>query len=304
MLSAPVFDSWEGPNRQCAIGDAIFGKKFFAAYAHNPPLFRFGEGGPKTFFSETASTLRHAGQQCFWRRRNAESKPFRRVYGVSGGYHCARRARRDLSRIAHAHARNPDESRRRPSTPMACIWVNELKRFLSGDFWLHHSVMTYSFVTQPASSTSYADYTRRLTYRRSKVTVGRAAGLRSDFGTLPPSPGRHSPRREPAGRNLAGKASLKIRLPMPKLGWHVNITLNPSDDFLRRSLFSAMTAKATARLGRLPTQGDGEATARPNVMGLNVPTVEESGRCLWPTPLGTCCRSAHVVWEWSFLLGR
>ena len=29
MLSAPVFDSWEGPNRQCAIGDAIFRKKFF-----------------------------------------------------------------------------------------------------------------------------------------------------------------------------------------------------------------------------------------------------------------------------------
>jgi hypothetical protein len=120
---------------------------------------------------------------------------------------------------------------------MACICVNELKRFLSGDFWLHHSVMTYSFVTQPASSTSYADYTRRLTYRRSKVTVGRAAGLRSDFGTLPPSPGRHSPRRERAGRNLAGKASLKIRLPMPKLGWHVNITSCPSDDFLRRSCF-------------------------------------------------------------------
>jgi hypothetical protein len=40
-----------------------------------------------------------------------------------------------------------------------------------------------------------------------------------------------------------------------------------------------MTAPATARLGRLPTQGDGEATARPNVMGLNVPTVQESGRC-------------------------
>jgi hypothetical protein len=43
-------------------------------------------------------------------------------------------------------------------------------------------------------------------------------------------------------------------------------------------LFSAMTAPATARLGRLP-QGDGEATARPNLMGLNVPTVEESARC-------------------------
>ena len=59
---------------------------------------------------------------------------------------------------------------------MACICVNELKRFLSGDFWLHHSVMTYSFVTQPASSTSYADYTRRLTYRRSRVTMSCAAG--------------------------------------------------------------------------------------------------------------------------------
>ena len=72
---------------------------------------------------------------------------------------------------------------------MACICVNEPKRFLSGGSCLHHTAMTYSFVTQPASSTSYADYTRRLTYRRSKVTVGRAAGLRSDFGTLLPSPG-------------------------------------------------------------------------------------------------------------------
>jgi hypothetical protein len=50
MLSAPVFDSWEGPNRQCAIGDAIFGKKFSRVRSY-PPLFRpFGEGGPKTFF--------------------------------------------------------------------------------------------------------------------------------------------------------------------------------------------------------------------------------------------------------------
>ena len=176
MLSAPVVDSWERPNRQCAIGDAIFGKKFFPRTLIPSSPFSLLEKGAENFFSETASTLRHAGQQCLWRRRHVESKPFRRVYGVSGGYHCARRARRDLSRIAHAHARNPDESRRRPSTPMACICVNELKRFLSGDFWLHHSVMTYSFVTQPASSTSYADYTRRRTYRRSRVTMSCAAG--------------------------------------------------------------------------------------------------------------------------------
>ena len=34
------------------------------------------------------------------------------------------------------------------------------------------TLMTYRFVSQPASSTSYAHYTRRLTYRRSRVTVG------------------------------------------------------------------------------------------------------------------------------------
>ena len=53
----------------------------------------------------------------------------------------------------------------------------------------------------------------------------------------------------------------------------------PVRRFSAALLFSAMTAPATARLGRLPTQGDGEAMALPNVTGLNVPTVEESGRC-------------------------
>ena len=48
--------------------------------------------------------------------------------------------------------------------------------------------------------------------------------------------GRHSPRWEPERRNLGGKASLKIRLPMPKIGWHVMITLQYSNRFQRRSL--------------------------------------------------------------------
>jgi hypothetical protein len=59
---------------------------------------------------------------------------------------------------------------------MACICYNEPKRFLSGGSCLHHTAMTYSFVTQPASSTSYADYTRRRTYRRSRVAMSCAAG--------------------------------------------------------------------------------------------------------------------------------
>jgi hypothetical protein len=59
---------------------------------------------------------------------------------------------------------------------MACICVHEPKRFLSGGSCLHRTAMTYSFVTLPASSTSYADYTRRRTYRRSRVTMSCAAG--------------------------------------------------------------------------------------------------------------------------------
>ena len=81
MLSAPVADSWEGLKRRGAVGDAIFGKKFFPRTLIPSPFRPFGEEGPKKK-SETASTLRHAGQQCLWRRRHVESKPFRRVYGV------------------------------------------------------------------------------------------------------------------------------------------------------------------------------------------------------------------------------
>jgi hypothetical protein len=90
MLSAPVLDSWEGPKRQGAIGDAILGKKFFPAYAHTPPFRPFGRRGSENFFSETASALRRPASHRLWRSRRTESKPFRRVRGSTGGYHCAR----------------------------------------------------------------------------------------------------------------------------------------------------------------------------------------------------------------------
>ena len=90
MLSAPVSDSWEGLERRGAIGDAIFGKKFFPRTLIPSP-FSLLEKGAENFFSETASTLRRGGHQCLWRRKHAESKPIRRVYGGRGGYHCPRR---------------------------------------------------------------------------------------------------------------------------------------------------------------------------------------------------------------------
>ena len=48
MPSAPVSDSWEGPKRRDATGDAIFGSKFFDSNAPPYPPFRpWRKGGPK-----------------------------------------------------------------------------------------------------------------------------------------------------------------------------------------------------------------------------------------------------------------
>ncbi len=129
--------------------------------------------------ASATADVRHAGLHCVPPLGKARTRRLdvgvRAVHARLGhlcgcGVRCAVcRALRDLSRIAHVHARNPNDSRRRPSTPIACICVNEPKRSLSGGSCLHHTAMTYSVVTQPASSTPYADCTRRLTYRRSRV---------------------------------------------------------------------------------------------------------------------------------------
>jgi hypothetical protein len=82
------------------------------------------------------------------------------------------------------------------------------------------------------------------------------------------------------------------------------ITLHYANVFPRRSWLSAMPAPATASLGRLQTQGNGEATAGPNWMGPNVHTVEDSGRCQHLASLGTDFRAVHAVMGESFLRGR
>jgi hypothetical protein len=70
--------------------------------------------------------------------------------------------------------------------------------------------------------------------------------------------GRHSPPGYTREKKSAGKASRKIRWTMPKIGWHVMITLHYSNGFPRRSRLSPKPAPATASLGRLQTQGNGE----------------------------------------------
>jgi hypothetical protein len=91
MLSAPVSDSWEGLERRGAIGDAIFGKKFFPAYAHPPPLSTLRERGRRKLFfgnrldtSPRWSAVSLEAQACGIEAVSAR-------VGVRGGYHCARR---------------------------------------------------------------------------------------------------------------------------------------------------------------------------------------------------------------------
>ena len=84
MHSAPVSDSWEGPKRRGATGDAILGSKFFPTYSQTPSFSTIAGGGSENFFSETAATLHRAGPHGLWRRRHAESKPLRCACGGRG----------------------------------------------------------------------------------------------------------------------------------------------------------------------------------------------------------------------------
>jgi len=57
MPSAPVSDSWEGPKRRDATGDAIFGNRFFDSNARRTPLFDLGiRGVRKLFFGNRRDT--------------------------------------------------------------------------------------------------------------------------------------------------------------------------------------------------------------------------------------------------------
>jgi hypothetical protein len=84
MQSAPVSDSLEGPKRRYATGDAIFGDRFFPSIRPAPPFRPWTLAGPKTFFSETASTPRRTDPHCLWRRKRAKFEPFWRVCGGRG----------------------------------------------------------------------------------------------------------------------------------------------------------------------------------------------------------------------------
>jgi hypothetical protein len=158
---------------------------------------------------------------------------------------------------------------------MACICANELKRFLSGgccfretdDLPLRLATSVFNLVCALHAAADGSVVESECGLHGCLVTIWDRFFLLS---------GRHAPRCEPERRNLGGKASLKNRLPMPKIGWHVMITLQvgtkryqvgTQNGFSDAPCLSAMPAPATASLGRLQTQGNGEATAGPNGNG-------------------------------------
>jgi hypothetical protein len=105
---------------------------------------------------------------------------------------------------------------------MVCTCVNELKRLQSGGCCT--TLMTYSFVTQPASSTSCAHYARRLTYRRPRVTVGCAAGSQTTCERFFLLPGRH-PHSGKTREQKSGRQTLAEN-PFPHAGYIGYIFLN------------------------------------------------------------------------------
>ena len=169
MLSAPGADFWEGPKRRGATGDAIFGNKYFPAHAHTPPIRPWTKEGSKTVFRKPPRQLRRAAPQCLSRRRHAESEPFRRLCGGRGRYNCARLTRRDFTVTSHTQT-HENRMTSGGGRVTACVCANELQRFLSGGSCFHDTD-DFPLRLAPASSTSYAHYTRRLTDRRSRVTV-------------------------------------------------------------------------------------------------------------------------------------
>ena len=173
----------------------------------------------------------------------------------------------------------------------ACVCANELQRFLSGGSCFHDTedlpLRLATGVFNLGMRTTRGG--RRIGGREYTWAARLAHG--SDLRTLLPSLGQAFPTLGiPERRILGGKASLEIRVLIPTIGWDVLITLHYSNGFQRRPLLSARPAPATAGLGRLQAHGNGEATAGPNGLVPNVPTVEESGRCQPPSSLRTLLR--------------
>jgi hypothetical protein len=131
MPSAPVSDSWEGPKRRDATGDAIFGNRFFDSNARPTPLFDLGGRGVRKLF------FRKPPRHCAARVRMVS-----RGAGTLNPSRLGARAAVEAVSIVHdvryvAKVKSHSHTHENRMTSgggrvMACICANEPKRFLSG----------------------------------------------------------------------------------------------------------------------------------------------------------------------------
>ena len=169
MLSAPGADFWEGPKRRGATGDAVFGNKYFPAYAHTPPRFDLGRRrGRKLFFGnrlDSCAALLHSVS-----RGAGMPNPSR--FGACAAVEAVTNVHdlRDVTSVTSHTQAHENRMTSGGGRVTACVCANELQRFLSGGSCFHDTD-DFPLRLAPASSTSYAHYTRRLTDRRSRVTV-------------------------------------------------------------------------------------------------------------------------------------
>ena len=186
---------------------------------------------------------------------------------------------------------------------MACICVNEPKRFLSCGSCFHDTddlplrlatgVFNLVCALHAAADVSEVESDRGL--RDCLVTIVERLFILS---------GRHPPpgntREKKSGRQSVAENPLA----------HAEDRIACNDHFTLLKRFSAtLLAVGDARSGHgqsrpSPDAGEWRRAAGPNGMGPNVHTVEESGRCQHLSSLGTDFRAVHAVMGESFLRGR
>ena len=183
---------------------------------------------------------------------------------------------------------------------MVCTCVNELKRLQSGGSCT--TLMTYSFVTQPASSTSCAHSARRLPYWRPRVTKGCPAGSQTTWKRFFLLPGRHSPLREHPRAEI-WQANRRLQSVFPcRRSDRVCSSRSATQTIFSNGPFSAMPAPATARKGRLQTQ-EWRSDGRAEWDGAECTYYRRAGAMPAAVVAGDGCGFVHAVWELVLSLG-
>ena len=108
---------------------------FSPHFVHMPPIRPWTNEGSKTVFRKPPRQLHRAAPHCLWRRRHAESEPFRRLCGGRGV--TIVHDLRDVTSVTSHTQTHENRMTSGGGRVTACICVNGLQRFLSGGSCFH-----------------------------------------------------------------------------------------------------------------------------------------------------------------------